>query len=441
MNSSDLKKLDFSCKSDFFPGGTFISPEGEIFNDLPEYRKITWSLSPEPESYIRFEMWLPKNSSIFVGAGNGGMAGNIPYSRLAQHIKSGYAVAASDMGTSRGMKSGIECPAVWRDFGWRATHIMTVTAKEVFNAVYGRMPEFSYFSGSSTGGQQAFSEAQRFPKDYDGILCGAPASNRIRLHTYFLWNFIRSKDINRRPLFDKSLCEKIHRSAVDFCKIRFSGENGADFVSVPRCDSDTVNEFISFLKKKYPFLTPEQSDALNKIYSGPENIFNGIPMGSELSGCSLFEMSSASDCPHSYPFYWALGENFDLFGFDFSEDFKTVFRKLSSDMDATDTDLTEFSENGGKIIIVSGGSDAVVPYFDTLEYCNNADANGCLRFWLAPSYSHNICALTPDIITAENGDSMFETLRKWREEGTVPDCLRVCLADGSGTRRIKPIVF
>ena len=51
---------------------------------------------------------------------------------------------------------------------------MTVAAKQVVAAYYGRPQNHAYFAGCSTGGQQSLMEAQRFPNDYNGILAGAP---------------------------------------------------------------------------------------------------------------------------------------------------------------------------------------------------------------------------------------------------------------------------
>ena len=63
------------------------------------------------------------------------------------------------------------------DYGYRAIHEMTVKAKAVIDAYYGKAPEYSYFNGCSTGGRQGLMEAQRFPDDYDGIISGAPVEH------------------------------------------------------------------------------------------------------------------------------------------------------------------------------------------------------------------------------------------------------------------------
>ena len=66
---------------------------------------------------------------------------------------------------------------------------MTVAGKTLVRAFYGRGPEYSYFTGCSTGGHQGLAEAQVFSDDYDGILAGAPGHNRTHLHTAFVWNY------------------------------------------------------------------------------------------------------------------------------------------------------------------------------------------------------------------------------------------------------------
>ncbi len=67
---------------------------------------------------------------------------------------------------------------------------MTVVSKLIVAAYYKATPKHTYFSGCSTGGEQALMEAQRFPDDYDGILGGAAANNRTGVHTSILWNYV-----------------------------------------------------------------------------------------------------------------------------------------------------------------------------------------------------------------------------------------------------------
>jgi feruloyl esterase len=103
----------------------------------------------------------------------------------------GYAVAGSDTGHEGGdLKFGLGYTEKIEDWAWRAVHVMTDAAKLVLRSYYGRFAAHAYFSGCSTGGQQAFTEAHRFPDDYDGILAGAPGNNRVRLKVGFLWSWL-----------------------------------------------------------------------------------------------------------------------------------------------------------------------------------------------------------------------------------------------------------
>ena len=71
----------------------------------PEFVRVYLLSKPGKGSHILSEVWLPKDwNGIFLGLGNGGMAGSIHHGWLMPYLKSGYAVACTDMGTSRGRK-------------------------------------------------------------------------------------------------------------------------------------------------------------------------------------------------------------------------------------------------------------------------------------------------------------------------------------------------
>ncbi|PYT99659.1 MAG: hypothetical protein DMG38_10910 [Acidobacteria bacterium] len=65
---------------------------------------------------------------------------------------------------------------------------MTVTAKAIIAAFYGSDAlKHSYWRGCSSGGKQGLKEAQSFPKDYDGIIAGAPANFWTHLIVSGIW--------------------------------------------------------------------------------------------------------------------------------------------------------------------------------------------------------------------------------------------------------------
>src|SRR5260370_35660760 len=64
---------------------------------------------------------------------------------------------------------------------------MTVAAKAIVAAMYGRGPKLSDWNGCSAGGKQALKEAQRYPEDFDGIIAGAPAANWTGRAAQSIW--------------------------------------------------------------------------------------------------------------------------------------------------------------------------------------------------------------------------------------------------------------
>src|SRR4051794_31087640 len=190
------------------PAGPF-SPavsggRGGAARAFPAFCRVIAVASPVPDSEIHIEVWLPESSSWngkLLGTGNGGYSGAIGYADMERGLRQGYAVAGSDTGHAGGdLKFGVGHPAKIEDWAWRAVHVMTETAKLVTRSYYGRFAAHSYFSGCSTGGQQALTEAQRYPGDYDGILAGAPGNNRVRLNIGFLWSWLAANADAAAPL-------------------------------------------------------------------------------------------------------------------------------------------------------------------------------------------------------------------------------------------------
>ncbi|MBP5270513.1 MAG: tannase/feruloyl esterase family alpha/beta hydrolase [Clostridia bacterium] len=438
-----------------FAGGLFRTKSNLEFADMPPFFRLRLIMKPVAASYTVTEIWLPDDENWngrFVGLGNGGIAGVIQYPALARYLRMGYACANTDLGTSRGVVSGIDNPAVWDDFGWRATHLMTSAGKRAVGLYYGRPAQKSYFVGSSTGGQQAISEAERFPGDYDGILSCVAAMNRTALHTYFLWNWRVMRYDGIGPAFTQMMTEEIHRLALEFCRGFGGALDGDCFVSCPLDGEDTPDRFVEFIGKNSGFFKAEDLERLRDYYRGPRDprtgkkIYGGVPIGAEISPGGM-ERACKDKVVHYFPFVWAFGAGYPASDFDFASDYDRLNEKLGPHVNATSGRLGEFSARGGKMIGFSGTADPVVPYHESLAYCDMAakEAGGpgklgeFFRFYVLPGRSHSSRAGAVDLFglsDSERNRGALAALEKWVEEGVAPfEMLAVSEADPDDTSK------
>lgn len=377
-------------------------------------------LQPAKGSNINVEVWLPdaaKWNGRFLGLGNGGAAGKINSGSLAGYSAAGYAVATTDMGTAPNSDSGIGNREVWKDFGFRATHLMTVAAKQLVQAHYGKRPEYSYFSGGSTGGQQALQEAQRYPEDYDGITAAVPAHCRTPLHAYFLWN----DQILKKCPFTKEQEANVIAAANEFMTPREIPLAAGKFVSDPRCTMQDIEAVIALALKKDASLTDEHAKALRKLFDGPrhaktgERLFNGIPLGSSLSASH----------GHLYLWQWAFGKDKPLESINFGDDLDTYTAELAPYLNAENADLSAFEKRGGKLIATTGAADSVVPPQATIDYYERVvehfgsleKTHSFFQLYLIPGMAHGG---GPGVNQAPN---LLDALRAWREDGKPPEAL------------------
>lgn len=385
---------------------------------LPARTMVKIVLTPAKGSHINVEVWLPdaeRWNGRFIGLGNGGAAGKINPGTLAGAFSGGNAVATTDMGTAPNADSGIGNPEVWKDFGFRATHLMTVVGKQVVTAYYGRAPTFSYFNGGSTGGQQALQEAQRYPEDYDGIVANVPAHCRTPLHAYFLWN---DQVLHACP-FTAAQQQSVIRAGTAYMAAREVPQTASKLVSDPRCTKDDIEAVITRARTDDPTLTDVHADALRKLFDGPrhtitgERIFDGIPFGSS------FDIAHG----HLYLFKWVFGADKDLMKLDFGKDIDTYTAALGPYLNAENPDLERFEKRGGKLLMISGSADSCVPYHASLDYyerviehCGSLDkARSFIRFYIIPGMSHGP---GPGI---NKLPGMLGLVIDWREKGAVPD--------------------
>jgi feruloyl esterase len=226
---------------------------------------------------INIELWMPSSgwNGRFEGTGNGGYAGNISLSVQAMMLglRLGNAVAGTDMGTAPSTFTDGDAlvghPEKWVDFGWRSTHLMTVVSKEVIKAFYSAAPQYSYFNGCSTGGEQALMEAQRFPTDYNGILAGDPGNNRTHLHTALLWNY-KAMHAAADSQLTSGQVQAINNAVVAACSVQ-SGSLATDpFLTDPRtCNWDPGALQCSTPVSTGSCLNADQVQTARLIYQGP----------------------------------------------------------------------------------------------------------------------------------------------------------------------------
>jgi feruloyl esterase len=406
-------------------------------------------------------VWMPtqRYNGRFLGTGNGGYAGGFFFSELADGINRGFATANTDMGATgaAGVNGDalVGHPEKWKDFGWRATHLMTVLGKALVKTFYGDPARRSYFAGCSTGGQQALMEAQRFPNDYDGILAGAPAYNRTRLHTVPLAQY-RATHASLASFIPATKFDVINQAVLAQCRGRDGGAPTDAFLTDPRdCKFDPATLACPAGIDGPTCLNPDQVAAMRLYYGGVVNPANGALVhpgnarGSETSNPAALGLALNESLPEpafDSLFKWVFGLTWQWQTFDFNRDIDLVDEVLAADLNATSTDLRVFAANGGKLVLYAGFADPLIPSQSAINYYNalvaaygGTHVDSALkktqrfaRLFMAPGMWH--CKEGPgpssfgNVIAqpAPSYDAQYDlltALTRWVEQGVAPNAV------------------
>jgi feruloyl esterase len=407
--------------------------------NIPEHCKVQIVLKPTSDSLINMELWLPTQNwnGKFMGVGNGGFAGSIQglTNEMPQALRLGYATAGTDTGhQDPGGDWAIGHPDKMIDFGYRATHEMTLKAKQLVKTYYDEAAKYSYFKGCSTGGRMALMEAQRYPEDYNGIIAGSLASRHIHMWTA---GVARSIELSRHP--EEALpLEKatlVNQMVMNTCDTLKEG-----FLNNPnQCKVDFSKLLCPAGKDDNSCLTAAQLKTVETYYGGVKTSKGKLIFSGQALGNPIGAQRSTGQTPGGTFDIVKIAFNdkdLDWQKFDLDRDMPLIDKAIGY-VDAVDPDLGKFKKSGGKLLITHGWADTgITPettlwYYDSVLKKMGKDQGNWMRLFMVPGMGH--CGGGPGVNTFDS----IGTLEKWVEKGVAPDQMMGKGAEGL-TRPLCP---
>jgi feruloyl esterase len=392
--------------------------------NLPAFCRVAGTVPPA----IEFEVWMPAagwNGRLH-GVGLGGYLGAVNYMDLAGALRKGYATASTDAGhksAGNDTRWGIGNAQAIVDLGHRAHHEMTVRAKSIIEEFYGEGPRYSYFTGCSSGGWQALTEAQRYPDDYDGVVAGGPALNVVHLHAGSIWNVFQTRAIRPESF------ALLHERVTSACDMDDGVADG--LVQNPQACAFDVASVQCTGADTSKCLTEGEVRAFRNVYAGARNssgepVYPGWPLTSEGGFAFWTNPVALTFVSGTFRDLTYQGDkNWDVEKFDFDLDVQKADAAVGVHLNSNDPDLRSFAKSKGRIILYHGWDDALVPATATIDYYERAAAaSGGMaqtrefaRLFVGPGVGH--CAALPG--PGPHSFDALAALENWVENGVAPD--------------------
>ncbi len=402
------------------------------------------------EKEIKFELWLPDDwNGKYQQVGNGGYTGAINYPTMGGALAKGFATASTNLGH----ESKNAFSADWMvghmqrilDFGYRAHHLVSETAKRMVDAYYGKAPSYSYFVGCSSGGWQALTEIQKYPADFDGVVAGAPAHNFVRLN-------LRSTIVAQMSLEhpEGNLSAAQTKLVAAAARKRCDPEDGVTdgLISAPlQCDFDPKALECKAGEPADACLTPPQVERVKALY-GPIESKGGLALypGPTIAAGLRPSASAKADAPAlAAPLRNALAEfgykkDLTLGSFDADRDIPPMEKLMNPVMSSVNPDISKFKRRGGKVVAWQGWGDPAISPYNTLHYYDTVkekiggDMDDFYRIFFVPGMGHcGAGARGPDkfnVVTA---------LENWVEKGVAPTRIESAQYKDGRLTRTRPL--
>ena len=436
----------------------------EAAGNLPGYCSVNGAMTPVDRSPtarpINFQVIFPSTwSGRAAQLGGAGMNGSIPgltgnpfgQGFVTYGSDSGHQAGGAGGGAGRGgIRGGRGAPAAganaanpddWalndeaiRNLGYMQLKKTHDAAMALTERIYGARPTYNYFIGSSQGGREALTVAQRYPQDYDGVAANVPivgfsslmlsrALNRIEEIPLDHWvtnakvnairgEFMRQCDkldgladgiINNymacREIFDVKQGQPARRPwAAKRCPDN-KDPNPADS-SANACLTDGQISTLEWVYTRYP-----ASVLANGATSFGMWVPTTDPGGSGIIANTRYQGQEGAGA-NAGKFTWMgqlgvtgfLMKKLDVNALDYTESkYAERRRELSSILDSTNPDLSAFQKRGGKMIVAIGTNDTLASpgaqldyYQSVIDKMGRSNVDAFARFFVLPQTGHGL---------------------------------------------------
>jgi hypothetical protein len=399
--------------------------------NAPAYCSVDGAMAPTDTSAhgrpINFRVVLPASwTSHAAQLGGGGMNGSIPNltgGEAATLLQRGFATYGSDSGHQQAgfgpPRGGAAPPAGalgddWtlsdeaiKNLGYMQLKKTHDAAMVLIERAYGQRPRFNYFVGTSQGGREALTVAQRYPNDYNGVAANVPivsfsslmlGPELIRIQEKPLANWVTPAKVEAIRAEVVRQCDKLDGLADGImnnymaCRAIFDMSQGnpnrnpwaskrcpdnvdpnpAD-TTANACLTDGEISTLKVVYSRYKFATP----LANGTTSFGMWVPNIDPSGSGLIMNARFKgQEGAPENAQNHSHLGVLGvtgflmKDIGANPLDYVEGGALNARRveISSWLDSTNPDLSAFAKRRGKMIVAIGTNDTLASPGAQLDY-------------------------------------------------------------------------
>jgi len=438
---------------------------------LPKYCKVTGAIAAATGGTpaINFQLNLPANwNTKALHYGGGGLNGSVvtglsPLPSAAPTdttpLGRGYVTFGSDSGHTGAITDAsfaLNAEAL-TNFAYaqmkKTKDVALVLAERLYE-----QPTAStkvYFAGSSEGGREALTVAQRFPDDYAGVIARVPVIQftGLQLGGNRISNAVRQPGAWLNPT--KLLL--LHNQTTTTCDAQDGLADGVIGKSLSCQPAINLIRCLNGADLNDSCLSDAQIASLNVIHT-PLTL--GFPLANGNTGYFKYQWGGeapaapggglatwwyGATAPAPAPgglgdtlgdafvkYFIAQDANFDTTTFNpssYQARIQAVSALVDSDNPAA---LVAFLNKGGKVIVKEHGADyarspyATVNFIDRVQAANAGAAASGLRFYLNPSVDHGGVGTQPDSV------DLLTQLENWVENGQAPsDALTVSRYDAA----------